>query len=66
MNVYVNDGQQINGPRLRLDGDVYPRGCEVVWVWGYDIAYSRREKIMSPSDWTLLCFTLSEGLRDEG
>lgn len=48
VNVYVNDGQQINGSRLRLDGVIYPRGCEVVWVWGYDIVYSRREKIICP------------------
>lgn len=35
-------------PRLRLDGVINARGCEVVWVWGYDIVYSRREKIICP------------------
>lgn len=35
-------------PWLRLDGVIYARGCEVVWVWGHDIVHSRREKIICP------------------
>lgn len=68
VNVYVNDGQQINGPQLRLDGVVYP-GCVRLWscvgpgLW-YSV-FKEGENNMSLSDWTLLCFTLSEGSRDE-
>lgn len=47
-SVNVNDGQEINDCRLRLDGVLYPRGCEVVWLRGFDILYSRREKIICP------------------
>lgn len=64
VNVYVNDGQQINGPQLRLDGVVYPRGCEVVWVRGYDIVYSRREKIICPSVIELFYASLSPKARE--